>query len=151
MDDIQLETPGSEITHCQRDPTNLRRAAPAIAMAWFAVQGMNCSLPLEPEPFDLLVKTATGIDRVQVKSTTYRDPRGKYMAAIGKRRAHGPNKNRLLPYRTDEVDHFFIIDGDFNIYYIPVGDIGGKVYISLPAWNRFLRGSLRMVRATGVD
>src|SRR5262245_45880318 len=50
-------------------PEQLRRAAPSIAMAWFALRGCNSLLPSEPEIYDLLVQAPGSLLRVQVKST----------------------------------------------------------------------------------
>jgi hypothetical protein len=35
-------------------PTMLRVAAPAMAMAWFALRGCAVALPVEPQEYDLL-------------------------------------------------------------------------------------------------
>lgn len=143
MDDIQLETPGSAIPNEGWAPTNLRLAAPAMAMTWFALRGIVSSLPIEPVPFDLIANTPTGLCRVQVKSTTFKDACGGYLARIGKRRPNGSKGERLLPYRTDEIDHFFIVDAEFNLYFIPVGEIGGKTSIILRAWDQYRCGNAR--------
>lgn len=39
---------------------------------------------------------------------TFEDPCGDYLARIGKRRSNGPRRDCLLPYRTDEIDSFFV-------------------------------------------
>lgn len=52
-----------------RDPQepSLRHAAPLIVASWFSLRGFPVSLPSEPQPYDLLVSTPEGIQRVQVK------------------------------------------------------------------------------------
>src|ERR1700761_7121039 len=72
------------ISHVRRQPADdipfpatlplesrhLRTAAPATAAAWFTMRGCVVSFPAEPAVYDLLVDTASGLMRVQVKSTT---------------------------------------------------------------------------------
>jgi hypothetical protein len=39
------------------------------------------------------------------------------------------------------IDWFFIVDGDLNIYLIPTKIIGGRVYILLRGYNKYIVGS----------
>ncbi len=67
-----------------RDPqkSSLRHAAPLIVASWFAVRGFPVSLPSEPQPYDLLVSTPEGIQRVQVKSSTNAISNGSWHVGI---------------------------------------------------------------------
>jgi hypothetical protein len=40
-------------------------------------------------------------------------------------------------YDPDEIDHFFIIDGDFGYYLIPVAAVGGLTAIRLAAYSEY--------------
>ncbi|GGS50227.1 hypothetical protein GCM10010156_06180 [Planobispora rosea] len=51
------------------DLSRLRSAGLAIATAWFALRGCAAALPVEPQPYDLLVDVQGAIKRVQVKTT----------------------------------------------------------------------------------
>ncbi len=41
-------------------------------------------------------------------------------------------------YDPDEIDQFFVIDGDFNFYLIPVAAVGGLMAIQLSAYHDYL-------------
>lgn len=46
----------------------LRRAAPSIAAAFFALRGLAVAIPHDQQEYDLLITTDEGIQRVQVKT-----------------------------------------------------------------------------------
>jgi len=66
----------SALSQLRYAPEHLRRAAPTIAMTWFMIHGCAPLLPVEPEPYDLIVATPEGLQRVQVKSTTHKNQAG---------------------------------------------------------------------------
>lgn len=74
--------------------------------------------------------------RVQVKTTTVKQGSSwtVWISNTGKERA---------TYDPDEIDHFFVIDGEFNFYLIPVAVVGGLTAIQLSAY-----GDYRMPRET---
>jgi hypothetical protein len=114
---------------------HLDRAGPALAAAWYMLCGNDVSWPLEPSRYDLLVSTVSGIRRVQVKTTRTRagDSWKVYLSTTrGGRRTYGP----------DEIDDFFIIDGDLNYYLIPVAVVGGLHAIHLNAYGQHRQTSL---------
>ncbi|ANC30282.1 group I intron-associated PD-(D/E)XK endonuclease [Isoptericola dokdonensis] len=111
--------------------TNLDRAGPLLAAAWFTLCGHDVSWPLEPSRYDLIVHRADGLHRVQVKTTTVRQGASwkVYLSTTsGERR----------PYDPDEIDEFFVIDGDLDYYLIPVSAVGGLHAIHLNAYQGFL-------------
>jgi hypothetical protein len=113
---------------------HLDRAGPALAAAWFMLCGNDVSWPLEPSRYDLLVTTAAGIRRVQVKTTRTRAGESwkVYLSTTrGERRTYGP----------DEIDDFFIVDGDLNYYLIPVAAVGGLHAIHLNAYGQYRQAS----------
>jgi hypothetical protein len=80
------------------------------------------------------VTTAAGIRRVQVKTTRTRagDSWKVYLSTTrGERRTYGP----------DEIDDFFIVDGDLNYYLIPVAAVGGLHAIHLNAYGQYRQAS----------
>jgi hypothetical protein len=111
--------------------TNLDRAGPLLAAAWFTLCGHDVSWPLEPSRYDLIVHRAGGLRRVQVKTTTVRQGASwkVYLSTTsGERR----------PYDPDEIDDFFVIDGGLDYYLIPVPAVGGLHAIHLNAYQGFL-------------
>jgi hypothetical protein len=109
---------------------NLARAGSLMAAAWFELCGHSVSWPLEPCRYDLLVWMGTTAERIQVKTTTVK--RGTswtvWISNTGKERTtHDP----------DEIDHFFVIDGDFDYYLIPAAAVGGLTAIQLSAYRDY--------------
>lgn len=123
------------------DLANLRSAAPSMAAAWFMIRGCTASFPVEPAPFDVLASMPDGVKRVQVKTTTTRN-RGSWLARVG-RRPHSARNAPLIPYDPDEIDLFFIVDGDLNMYLIPSRDIAGRTSILVRAYQRYLVGNVK--------
>lgn len=44
---------------------------------------------------------------------------------------------RHRPYGPDEIEQFFVTDGDLNYYLIPVRDVGGLMAIQLSAYEGY--------------
>lgn len=109
---------------------NLAKAGSLMAAAWFELCGRSVSWPLEPCRYDLLVWTGVAAQRIQVKTTTVKQG-GAWTAWIsnsGRERA---------TYDPDEIDYFFVIDGDFGYYLIPVAAVGGLTAIRLAAYSEY--------------
>lgn len=109
---------------------HLDRAGSLLAAAWFTLCGRNVSWPLEPSRYDLLVDADEGILRVQVKTTTVHagNTWKVYLSTCRPERR---------TYDVDEIDDFFIIDGDLTCYLIPVAAVGGLHAIHLGAYGRY--------------
>ncbi len=109
---------------------NLARAGSLMAAAWFELCGHSVSWPLEPCRYDLLVWMGTTAQRIQVKTTTVKKGTSwiVWISNTGKERT---------TYDPDEIDHFFVIDGDFDYYLIPVAAVGGLTAIQLSAYRDY--------------
>lgn len=120
-------------------PRHLREAGTAIAASWFTWCGCPVSVPLEPATFDLLVAMPDDIKRVQVKTTT---SSGKYgwEVTVGRRPYTTKDLGPLAPYDPDDLDFFFIVDGDLSMYLIPSQVIAGRVGILLPTYSDYVVG-----------
>ncbi|MFW0784989.1 hypothetical protein AAFP35_10745 [Gordonia sp. CPCC 206044] len=108
----------------------LNRAGSLMAAAWFTLCGCEISWPLEPSRYDLLAAFDGMIRRVQVKTTTVRvgDSWKVYLSTS--------RRNRRT-YDPDEVDDFFIIDGDLQYYLIPLAVVGGLHAIHLGGYGEY--------------
>lgn len=114
----------------QPDPQLLRRAASMLAAGWLTLCGHDVSWPLEPCRYDLLVMLDEVPARIQVKTTTVR--RGEtWVVWLSNSRT-----GRIL-YAPDEIDYFFVIDGDFGCYLIPIAAVAGRHSISLSACSEY--------------
>lgn len=122
------------------DLVRLRDASAAIAAAWFTLRGCVVSLPMEQATYDLLVQSANGVNRVQVKTTTTRASEGGQVS-IGRRPYAAGNLAPLMPYDPKVIDYFFIVDGDLTMYLIPSRVIAGRVGLLLRAYKPYVVGN----------
>jgi hypothetical protein len=109
---------------------NLPRAGSLLAASWFELSGFEVSWPLEPCRYDLIVCRAEGAQRVQVKTGTVRT-RSSWMVRLSSTR------REIRTYDPDEIDQFFVIDGDFCFYLIPIGVVGGLTAIHVSAYQAY--------------
>jgi PD-(D/E)XK endonuclease len=117
------------------DIAHLDRAGSLLAASWFTLCGCNVSWPLEPSRYDLLVCADEGIRRVQVKTTTVRagDTWKVYLST---------SRRERRTYDPDEIDDFFVIDGELACYLIPVAAVGGFHAVHLGAYRQYRLGQL---------
>jgi hypothetical protein len=115
---------------------NLRKAASAIATAWFLRRGYMVSVPVEPAPYDLIVESDRGLVRIQVKSSATRTNgrwllrihRMEYDASV-KAGANGLRTRRV--YGAHEVDFFFAVTDSGDKYLIPLSATNGAESLTL--------------------
>ena len=130
-----------EVTHgLKPDIKRLRDAGAAIAATWFLLCGCNASIPMEPTLYDLLVSMADGVKRVQVKTTTFN--KNGWQIQVGRRPYSVGNRGALVPYDPDDLDLFFILDGDLTMYLIPSQVIAGRVSIMLSNYSEYVVGNV---------
>lgn len=116
------------------DPGNLPRAASMLAAAWFTLCGHDVSWPLEPCRYDLLVRIDERFERIQVKTTRIRS------GVTWDVWLSNTRKGRVT-YDPDEIDYFFVVDGDLGYYLIPVATVGGLHAIRLSGYADYRVGS----------
>ncbi|MEP9383640.1 group I intron-associated PD-(D/E)XK endonuclease [Nocardioides sp. KR10-350] len=129
--------------HLQPRPDQLARSGSLLAVAWFTLCGHTVSWPLEPAVYDLLVEMAGRIERVQVKTTTYRTGR-TWVVRLQRSGASG------AAYDPEEIDWFFIIDGEMGCYLIPVDAVGGLHSVHLTAYEGYRVGAFADGLATQI-
>jgi hypothetical protein len=108
----------------------LPRAGSLLAAAWFTLCGCDVAWPLEPCRYDLLVRRDGGFRRVQVKTGRQR-ANGTWVVSLS---TGGRNRGTYDP---DDIDEFFVIDGDGDYYLIPVAAVGGRHGIHAGAYADF--------------
>ncbi|WP_133801330.1 group I intron-associated PD-(D/E)XK endonuclease [Kribbella caucasensis] len=146
-----LPSSASDVFSEPAQPEMLRTAAPALAMAWFAMRGCAVALPVEPQVYDLLVTTAKGIQRVQVKSCARQDSKGHWSVEIGRRPYVLDKSAGKMPYDPDDIDLFFIVLGDGSIYLMPSSVLGGRVRIYAETYAPYRVGDASSLLAAGGD
>jgi hypothetical protein len=143
LDISHLGHPASHaVPSCELSPdlAHLRQAAESLAAAWFVLCGCNVAFPVAPDRYDLLVSTPDGTRRVQVK-TTICSTRDGWMARIARRPYSIGNNALLVPYDPEEIDLFFIVDGDLTMYVIPSRAVGGRTAILLRTYAKYIVGN----------
>ena len=93
-----------------------------------------------PGPYDLLVSAPDGIQRVQVKTTTLNTKDG-WMVQVARRPYSMGNNALPIPYDPDEIDLFFIVDGDLTMYVIPMIAVAGRMRILLRSYKKYIVGN----------
>ena len=140
---LEPSTPAPSVDRDVRpDLANLRNAAPSMAAAWFTMRGCTASFPIEPAVYDLIVSIPDGVKRVQVKTSTTRS-KGSWSVNVGRRPHSVGNLGPRTTYDPDEIDLFFIVDGDLNMYLIPSRDIAGRTSILMRAYQRYIVGNAK--------
>jgi PD-(D/E)XK endonuclease len=130
-----------QISALRMERKHLRVAAPVRAAAWFMLRGCAVSFPAEPTVYDLLVDAPEGLMRVQVKSTTSKQKDHGWIVGVGHHPDTHSKKGHLLAYSPDEIDLFFIVDGDMTMYLIPSRAIAGRVGILLRTYAKYTVGN----------
>jgi hypothetical protein len=114
----------------QPDLAHLPRAGSLMAATWLTLCGYEISWPLEPARYDLVASRNGSLIRIQVK-TSRRWGAGGWDVSLsttsGGRRTYDP----------DDIDAFFVIDGDLEFYLIPVAAVGGRYSITLSRYTPF--------------
>jgi len=127
----------------------LRRAAGMLAATWFTLRGCAVSFPAEPTVYDLLVDAPERLMRVQVKSTTANQKNDGWMVGVGHHPdTHSKKHGYVLAYSPDEIDLFFIVDGDMTMYLIPSRAIAGRVRILLRTYRKYIIGNAQGLLGT---
>lgn len=108
----------------------------SIAARWFLDRGYVVSVPLEPAAYDLVTESDEGLKRVQVKTTTHKQPNGRYTAKVYHQLhsadyARNANGNRRgVPYTPEEIDMFFIVTPQ-SMFLIPIEVTGDRTTLVL--------------------
>lgn len=140
---LEAETalpPVVDVSDLPPEISMLRVAAEPFAIAWFRVRGVPVAVPSDPCAYDLLVTLGTGVQRVQVKSGTRRTREGTWSVIVGRRPYSRHNTAGIVPYDPDELDLFFVIDGDGIVYLIPVQAVAGRPVIAIRKYDVFRVG-----------
>ena len=146
---------GVDVTHLARTPRavpdvdgtdlvpeqrRLPEVAEQIAAAWFGARGAPVATPNHPCAYDLLVMFSGRHQRVQVKTTTWRQKHGSWVVNIGQRPYVLDKSASRQPYDPDDLDYFLIIDGDLAIYLIPSTVVAGRTAINVGAYAQYRIG-----------
>lgn len=110
---------------------HLRAAGTYLVAAACTLAGYSVCWPLEPAVYDLLVDAGNRVLRVQVKTTSLRVG-GSWTCSITRSEyADVAGGKRRVAYSPADIDAFGIVDGDGEIYIIPIETVSGMTNVSL--------------------
>jgi hypothetical protein len=101
-----------------------------MAATWLTLCGYDISWPLEPARYDLIAAREGALSRIQVK-TCRRWVGGGWSVSLS------TTSGRRRTYDPDDVDEFFVIDGELEFYLTPVAAVGGRYSITLSRYTTF--------------
>lgn len=142
LDGSPPSPPLPELLRDDPDLETLRHAAPLITAAWFSMRGLPVAFPSEPQKYDLLVTTADGVGRVQVKTTTSKTSSGSWHVGIGHRPYSMEKDWGKAPYDPDDLDLFAVINGVGELFLIPIEAVAGLTAIYLSAYEQYRVGDV---------
>jgi hypothetical protein len=100
-----------------------RRSAIGVAIAWFLGKGYKVALPVEVEKYDLVVESALGFRKVQVKSA---EKENQQVSLLTTTYDSVTSKYVQRPYLEDEIDDFFVVCANGENYLVPQNKVAGK-------------------------
>lgn len=78
---------------------------------------------------------------MQVKSSAYRRSDGSWTVDVGHRPYALDTTAESVPYRSDALDYYFIVDGDGFVYLVPSADLAGRTSINIGGYTRYRIGT----------
>ena len=103
------------------------------AIAWFGANGCGVLLPLiDAQPYDLVVESGDGLQRVQVKTTTVRSPYGVFVVSLA---TNGGNQSfhTRKPFDPTEAELLYVLTDEGVRYLIPTAVIRSRTALNLGA------------------
>ena len=99
----------------------------SMAINYFTVKGYTVSLPMnDTQWYDLVIEKDGKFETVQCKATQTENKTIDFRSTGGTK---GSEYDNLLNH--SELDYLFCVDGDFNMWLIPVNEIPTKKQITL--------------------
>jgi hypothetical protein len=125
-------------------PEHLRDAGPYLVLFVFNAAGMPAALAPEGAAYDVLADLGSkGIKRIQVKTGIGRCA-GSWRCQLSRteydRNAHGGHRQAV--YSSEEIDYFACIDGDLQLYLIPIEAVEGLASINLRKYRPYIVSGL---------
>ena len=117
----------------RRNPRRQGEIGLGAAIAWFSANGWLVSIPLcDNQPYDLVVDDGQQLAKVQVKTTTCRNPAGNFVVDL---RTTGGNQSFSTSKLFDPSasDILFVLTDAGEQYAIPCAEFSARSQLSLSA------------------
>ena len=124
------------------------------AINWFSANGYFVAIPLnDSQPWDLVVEDEAGrLSRVQVKTTTAKNRRGRYVVTLV---TAGGNQSfhTRKPFDKSKSELLFILTDDGDVYVLKCEDVGPLASMTLgEKYDRYrVTGPQQMVVGEGFE
>jgi hypothetical protein len=118
---------------------HLRDAGPHLVLFAFNAAGLAAALAPEGAAYDVVADFGSdGLKRIQVKTCTGKDA-GSWRCQLSRseydRTGHGGHRRGV--YSSEEIDYFACIDGDLQLYLIPIELVEGQATIQLRKYSPY--------------
>ncbi|HVM21429.1 MAG TPA: group I intron-associated PD-(D/E)XK endonuclease, partial [Egibacteraceae bacterium] len=104
----------------------------SAAIDWFTRAGYFVAIPLnDSQPWDLVVEDQSGVvSRVQVKTTVYRNARGRFVVTLA---TAGGNQSfhTRKPFDRSKSELLFVMTDERDVYVIPCAKLDPRASLSL--------------------
>ena len=121
-------------------PEHLRNAGPYLVLFAFNAAGTPATLAPEGATYDVLADFGQdGVKRIQVKTGTGKDAgswRCQLSRSVYDPTGHGGH--RAAVYSAEEIDYFACIDGELQLYLIPIEVVEGFASINLRKYRPYI-------------
>lgn len=108
-----------------------------IAVGWFAANGHTVAIPLtDSQDYDLVVDL-DGLKRVQVKTTTYKEPSGNFFVSLTVKGGNRSGKGKIKRFDSSRVDYIFIVTAAGENYLIPANKCGQTLTLNASIYGEF--------------
>jgi hypothetical protein len=103
-----------------------------VAIGSFVKCGMTVSIPLtDSQDYDLIVDVDGMLDRVQVKTTSFKAKSGNYVVSLSVKGGNRTSKGTVKAFDSTKVDSVFATTSDGTKYWIPCTSINSAYNITL--------------------
>lgn len=98
-------------------------AGVGMAIGWFASRGWTVSIPLtDSQDYDLIVDNGA-IQRVQVKSTSFKSKYGVFTISLTVKGGNRSGTGKIKKFDKTKVDAVFALTSTGDMYFIPVNAV----------------------------
>lgn len=101
-----------------------------VAISYFVTQSYTVSIPLtDSQDYDIVVDINDKLEKVQVKTTTYKSKGGNYYVSLT---IKGGNQtfSSIKKFDNLKIDYVFIVTKDNDKYLIPSTSLGNSVTLN---------------------
>ena len=122
-----------------KNSNNQNYVGKSLAIAWFAKNHYQISLPLDVHlPYDLLVDKGDGlIKKVRVATTSYKNPYDNFEVSLRSMCANYYGTPKITKFQPSLIDYLFVDCEHKEFYLIPSHQIYSNTKIVMTSYSQF--------------